>query len=110
MNDVELKCVSCSKQFVWTATEQEFFREKGLTNVPKRCSSCRVLTRLQRQGVDPARATSVSCEGCGTMTVVPFQPKGYKPVYCSYCFHTMKSQPQLSRVEEPETQSTQQIM
>jgi CxxC-x17-CxxC domain-containing protein len=108
MNDQELKCVSCSKQFIWTATEQEFFREKGLTNVPKRCASCRVLTRLQRQGVDPARATSVACEGCGTMTVVPFQPKGYKPVYCSYCFHTMKAQEVV--VKEQEAETPQQLM
>lgn len=27
---------------------------------------------------------------CGSPTRVPFQPKGYKPVYCTYCFRTRK--------------------
>lgn len=42
------------------------------------------------------------------MTVVPFQPKGYKPVYCSYCFHTMKAQEVV--VKEQEAEAPQQLM
>lgn len=39
-NDRMLQCVQCKKQFVFEAGEQEFFREKGLSE-PKRCARCR---------------------------------------------------------------------
>ncbi len=46
--------------------------------------------RVQRNGEDPARTAEVNCAECGSPTRVPFQPKGYRPVYCSYCFRTKK--------------------
>ena len=41
--DETLICEDCGKEFVFTAGEQEFFAEKGLTNKPKRCPECRKL-------------------------------------------------------------------
>lgn len=41
MTDKTLKCVDCGKEFVFTANEQEFYKEKGFTNEPKRCKECR---------------------------------------------------------------------
>jgi CxxC-x17-CxxC domain-containing protein len=29
---------------------------------------------------------SVTCSSCGNDALVPFQPRGDKPVYCSDCF------------------------
>lgn len=39
--DKTLVCKDCGKEFVFTAGEQEFYAEKGLTNEPKRCKECR---------------------------------------------------------------------
>ena len=39
--DKTLKCVECGEEFVFTASEQEFYAEKGFTNEPKRCPKCR---------------------------------------------------------------------
>jgi len=39
--DKTITCRDCGQQFTFTASEQEFFAEKGFTNEPKRCSTCR---------------------------------------------------------------------
>jgi hypothetical protein len=49
-NDRQLTCADCNREFTWTAGEQEFFREKGFTNPPKRCKECRQAKKEQRGG------------------------------------------------------------
>jgi CxxC-x17-CxxC domain-containing protein len=44
--DKTLTCRDCGTQFVFTAGEQEFYAQKGFTNEPGRCPSC----RQQRKG------------------------------------------------------------
>lgn len=39
--DKTLVCAQCRTEFVFTAGEQQFFAEKGLTTEPKRCKGCR---------------------------------------------------------------------
>jgi len=39
--DKTIKCRDCGQDFVFTASEQQFFAEKGFTNEPKRCPTCR---------------------------------------------------------------------
>jgi CxxC-x17-CxxC domain-containing protein len=39
--DKSLKCRDCGAEFVFTAGEQEFYAQKGFTNEPTRCPSCR---------------------------------------------------------------------
>jgi hypothetical protein len=48
--DQTLTCVDCGESFTWSAGEQEFFREKGLTTPPKRCKQCRQDKKEQRGG------------------------------------------------------------
>jgi hypothetical protein len=48
--DQTLTCADCGESFTWTAGEQEFFREKGFTNPPKRCKECRQVKKEQRGG------------------------------------------------------------
>jgi hypothetical protein len=48
--DQTLTCADCGESFTWTAGEQEFFREKGFTNPPKRCKGCRQAKKEQRGG------------------------------------------------------------
>lgn len=39
--DKSIKCRDCGQDFAFTASEQQFFAEKGFTNEPKRCPNCR---------------------------------------------------------------------
>ena len=41
MEDRTLVCKDCSQEFVFTAGEQEFYKEKGFENDPVRCPDCR---------------------------------------------------------------------
>ena len=37
--DKTLTCCECGNEFTFTASEQEFYAEKGFTNEPRRCSA-----------------------------------------------------------------------
>ena len=39
--DKHIRCRDCGDEFVFTASEQQFFAEKGFDNEPKRCPTCR---------------------------------------------------------------------
>jgi hypothetical protein len=39
--DKTLTCRDCGVDFVFTSGEQEFYAQKGFTNEPTRCPSCR---------------------------------------------------------------------
>lgn len=39
--DKTLVCKDCGQEFVFTTGEQEFYEEKGFTNEPVRCKTCR---------------------------------------------------------------------
>jgi CxxC-x17-CxxC domain-containing protein len=83
--DKKLICKDCGNEFTFTASEQEFFAEKGFTNEPQRCKPCRAARK--NGGNAPRREMyTVTCAECGKQTQVPFQPRGDRPVYCSECF------------------------
>jgi hypothetical protein len=42
-------CSDCGDEFIWTAGEQEFFHEKGFTDPPKRCKTCRQARKADRE-------------------------------------------------------------
>lgn len=46
--DKTLVCVDCGNDFTFTAGEQAFYKEKGLTNEPKRCKDCRDKKKAER--------------------------------------------------------------
>lgn len=46
--DKTIKCIDCGEEFTFTAGEQAFYKEKGLTNEPKRCKECRNKKKEQR--------------------------------------------------------------
>lgn len=50
MVDKTLVCKDCGKDFVFTAGEQEFYKEKGFTNEPTRCKDCRAANKAAKQG------------------------------------------------------------
>ena len=89
LSDKNLDCVECEKPFVFTAGEQEFFNSRGYTNEPKRCPECRE-SRKSRSFSGEREMHPAVCAQCGTDTMVPFRPRGDRPVYCSDCFSQMR--------------------
>ena len=85
--DKTLKCRDCGQDFVFTASEQAFYAEKGFQNEPGRCPACRAARRQNGGNRGGERQMyEVICDGCGCTTQVPFQPRGDRPVYCRDCF------------------------
>lgn len=89
--DKTLTCRDCGSQFVFSASEQQFYADKGFQNEPGRCPACRA-SRRQASGQNRADRPmyDVICDNCGAATQVPFQPRGDRPVYCRDCFDQMR--------------------
>ena len=49
MTDKTLVCRDCGSEFVFSVGEQEFYKEKGFTNEPTRCVSCRRAKKEQNR-------------------------------------------------------------
>lgn len=88
--DETLICEDCGKEFVFTAGEQEFYAEKGLTNKPKRCPECRKAKKQQHRG--KKRMYDAVCAKCGVQTQVPFNPTQGRDVLCKACFDAQKAE------------------
>jgi CxxC-x17-CxxC domain-containing protein len=106
--DKTLTCRDCDKEFTFSASEQDFFAEKGFTNEPGRCPDCRAARKQQNSGgggggysrggsgggysrgggggFQQREMHPATCAECGKETQVPFRPSGDRPVYCSDCF------------------------
>ena len=88
--DKMLTCRDCDKEFTFSASEQDFFAEKGFTNEPGRCPDCRAARKQQNSGGGYSRGGGggyqrremhpAVCAECGKQTQVPFQPSGDRPV------------------------------
>ncbi|MGD0153989.1 MAG: zinc-ribbon domain containing protein [Thermacetogeniaceae bacterium] len=96
--DKTLTCRDCGNEFVFSASEQEFFAEREFTNDPSRCPECRASRKQNRGGGGRGGSRSSQremfpavCAACGVETQVPFRPSGDRPVYCSDCFAKNKS-------------------
>ncbi len=105
-SDRTLTCRQCNSSFVFTAGEQSFYANRGLTNDPTRCSRCRGARKATGGTADPPLSEGyvhygpfasfggrtprqmhpATCAACGQMTEVPFAPRGDRPVLCSECF------------------------
>ena len=83
--DKTITCKDCGKDFTFTASEQEFFAEKGFTNEPQRCKPCRD-ARKNAGGRGQREMYDAVCASCGASCKVPFQPRDDRPVYCRDCF------------------------
>lgn len=93
MSDKTLICKDCGAEFLFTESEQAFYREKGFQNEPQRCPGCRAANKnRQRDGgrgnysSSPRQMYSARCANCGRETEVPFKPSPDRPVYCKDCF------------------------
>ena len=48
MADKVLTCRDCNAEFIFTESEQAFYKEKGFENEPQRCPNCRKARKQQR--------------------------------------------------------------
>jgi len=90
-SDKTLTCKDCGAEFTFTASEQEFYNEKGFTNEPGRCPECRAARKNQMRnnkgfGRGEREMFTTTCSNCGKPATVPFKPTGDKPVYCKDCY------------------------
>jgi len=97
--DKSSQCFDCGATFTFSAGEKELFASKGHNNAPKRCPLCRQV-RKTRQCGDSANGNKndsynyspqrqlfpAVCTECGRNILVPFEPYGDLPVYCSHCY------------------------
>ena len=86
--DETLVCKECGNEFVFTAGEQKFYKEKGFMNKPKSCKACR--DAKKNAGKAPREYFETTCANCGGVAKVIFQPSNDRPVYCSACFEAMR--------------------
>ena len=99
--DKVLTCIDCGAQFIFTAGEQLFFRDKQFKNEPKRCKTCKsrrvaVLSTPPAQGNSQHYAhsrveTRAICSQCGKETTIPFRPTQGRPIFCRECFSQKKN-------------------
>jgi CxxC-x17-CxxC domain-containing protein len=102
--DRTLTCVECASDFTFSVDEQAFHQERGFTNEPRRCPSCRARRRSELNGGGgggynssrssygaPREMFTTTCSQCGKEAQVPFQPRGDRPVYCADCFRSQRS-------------------
>ena len=119
-NDKNLTCSDCGQEFVFTASEQDFYAQRGFTE-PRRCASCRASRKAARNAESgdssyggygasggysaggsgdsggygsrdrgPREMFEATCSSCGNVATVPFRPTSGKPVYCSDCFKSQR--------------------
>lgn len=115
--DKTLTCRDCGMDFVFTSGEQEFYAQKGFTNEPTRCPSCRQQRKASGGGRSSGGSSygdrdsygggggsrgggyssggqremhTTTCASCGREAQVPFMPRGDKPVYCSDCYQQQR--------------------
>ena len=104
--DRTLTCRDCGATFLFTAGEQEFYASRGFENAPTRCPDCRAARKAQRasggaelsgsggrggySGSGRRELHAAVCASCGQEAMVPFVPRGDKPVYCSSCFDRVR--------------------
>lgn len=83
LEDKVLICADCGDKFIWTAGEQQFFIDKGLKNIPKRCKNCSAAYKSKLHEKHPV--FWIKCKGCGTKAEVPFEPAS-EDIFCENCF------------------------
>ena len=110
--DRTLVCSDCGDDFIFSIDDQQYHLEKGYTNEPKRCVSCRRARRASFNrgggggygggdggfggggggrgfgGGGNRQRYTITCAACGKEDEVPFRPTGARPVYCYDCFRS----------------------
>jgi CxxC-x17-CxxC domain-containing protein len=62
-SDKNLTCADCGQEFVFTASEQDFYAQRGFTE-PRRCASCRA-SRKAARNAEGGGSSSYGSYGAG---------------------------------------------
>ena len=94
MQDQQLTCRDCAQGFAWSAGEQSFYAQKGLS-APTRCKDCRAKKKADRARTGgpssgPREMYPITCASCGKQAEVPFQPTR-SDVLCRDCFVSQRA-------------------
>lgn len=103
IEDKNLTCKDCSKEFVWSAGEQQFYADKGLQNPPGRCPDCR---KQRKDKTVNRQMYKITCKNCGQEGEVPFEPRNPNDVLCAECFKASKQTEDSTPKNEPEEVKT----
>jgi hypothetical protein len=88
--DMTLTCRQCGKEFIFSSSEQEYYKERGFT-LPRHCKPC----RSNRQNPNPLR-----CSSCGE------EIEKSSSIHCSVCLAAvhveceLETRKQQGRVDE----------
>ncbi len=63
-SDKNLTCADCGQEFVFTASEQDFYGQRGFTE-PRRCASCRASRKAARGDSGGGGGSSYGSYGAG---------------------------------------------
>ena len=63
-SDKNLTCADCGQEFVFTASEQDFYAQRGFTE-PRRCPSCRASRKAARNADSGGGGGSYGSYGAG---------------------------------------------
>jgi len=87
--DLTIKCRDCGKSFIFSARDQEFFAQKGYTNMPVRCKDCRNIRKKAgpETGTQNKTLYNIVCKQCGKSGEMATEPRKPDDVLCSECFY-----------------------
>src|SRR4029078_478671 len=104
--DRTLTCADCGQEFVFTASEQQFYSDRGFSD-PRRCRKCRAARKAQMGGGDsssmgggygasaggaggyrerrPREMFEATCSNCGKSAMGPFLANSVQTGSCDHC-------------------------
>lgn len=85
--DQTIKCRDCSKEFIFTVRDQEFFAQRGFTNAPTRCRDCRDKRKKTVEAAGNKVLYKIACKACGKSGEMATEPRKPEDVLCSECFY-----------------------
>ena len=88
MPDVEIPCVQCRENFVFSEKKQEIFYQRNMPP-PQRCPKCS--SKNAASGANAPQRFEIVCDHCGKHDHVPFQPKTGRSVLCKDCHQANRS-------------------
>lgn len=85
MPDLEIRCVHCQGNFLFSEKEQDTFYHRNMAP-PQRCAKCRPTRKKLETGAVSGNRHEIVCDRCGRKDSVPFAPKTGRTVMCSECY------------------------
>lgn len=85
--DKTLVCSGCKQEFVFSASEQQLFAERGFESDPKLCPACRAIRAESRKNqFNPDTGSLIVCALCGSKVTVNFKIPKSRVIYCRKCY------------------------